>query len=72
MDVPQGDATRGLSYEELVRELEQVPLTQLPSLLFKVIELCVQQQVFREGGLERMVARAKEKAETANGGSDRS
>jgi len=50
-------------YEELEQQLQRVPLTWLPGLLYTLVTVCVRQQIFQEGGLVRTVLRAKQKAE---------
>lgn len=48
------------SYGELTGWIGRVPISQLPALLCRVVELCERQKVFQEGGLERIVARVVE------------
>lgn len=56
-----------LGYEELEQQFKQVPLTWLPGLLYTLVTVCVRQRIFQEGGLVRMVLRAKQKAEGEDG-----
>ncbi len=49
-------------YEVLTGWLGRAPQTWLPALLIRIVELCVIQKVFQDGGLEKCVARSKEQA----------
>ena len=49
-------------YETLIAKLEEAPLTYLPALLIRVVQLCEDKKVFREGGLLEMVKKAQEQA----------
>lgn len=50
-----------LGYSDLERGINEAPMTYLPALLITVVQRCVRERVFQEGGLEKTVARAKEK-----------
>lgn len=51
-----------LSYDELKAQIEQAPKTWAPALLIVAVQKAVREKVFVEGGLERVVQSAKEKA----------
>lgn len=48
------------SYDELTGWLQRVPMTWLPGLLIRVVEMCVARKVFKPGGIENTVAKAIE------------
>lgn len=43
-------------YEEMTGWFQRAPMTWLPGLLIAVVQQCVLRNVFKEGGLERIVA----------------
>jgi len=43
-------------YEEMTGWFQRAPMTWLPGLLIAVVKQCVLRNVFKEGGLERIVA----------------
>ena len=49
-------------YEELSGWLQRVPMTWLPGLLIDTVKQCVVRSVFKDGGLERIVAAAIKQA----------
>ena len=61
--------TELLGYTELEQQLRQAPLTWLPGLLFTLVTVCVQRNVYQAGGLIAAVTRAQQtaEAEDANG-----
>ena len=50
------------AYDELTGWLQRVPITWLPGLLVRTVELCVIRKVFQGNGLKTVVSRAKAKA----------
>lgn len=54
---------RVLSYEAIRNEIENLPQTWCPALLFAMVRVCVRKKVFAPGGLEKIVARAKAEEE---------
>lgn len=51
-------------YEELTGWLQRVPVTWLPGLLIRVVSLCVICRVFKDGGIQKVVASTIETAGT--------
>jgi hypothetical protein len=49
-------------FSEISAWLGRVPKTWLPALLIRVVLACEHQKVFQEGGLEHVVAKAREQA----------
>jgi hypothetical protein len=47
------------SYDEISGWMGRVPKTWLPALLVRIVMLCEGNKVFQEGGLEKVVAKAK-------------
>lgn len=43
-------------YEEMTGWFQRAPMTWLPGLLIAVVQQCILRNVFKEGGLERIVA----------------
>lgn len=54
-------------YDALTGWLQRVPLTWLPDLFFRVCLFCIVRGVFQEGGMDRMIERAKQTAADPNG-----
>jgi len=54
-------------YDVLTGWLQRVPITWLPDLFFRICFLCIARGVFREGGMDRMIERAKQEAADPNG-----
>lgn len=52
-----------MDYEELVKEINNQGITKLPALLVVVVERCIHEKVFVEGGLERTVRKVIERKE---------
>lgn len=52
--------TKITSYEVIRSELEDLPQTWCPALLFVLVKTCVRKKVFQPGGLENIVKRAQE------------
>lgn len=46
-----------MDYEDLVEEIKQQGITKLPALLIVVAKQCVENGVFAEGGMERVINR---------------
>ncbi len=53
-----------LSYTEIVAAIEAAPVTWLPGLFIAVAAECEVRKVFREGGLEVIMAKVKERLKT--------
>jgi len=45
-----------ISYEDLVDEIKERPITQLPALLIVITEQCLLKKVFVDGGLLQTVS----------------
>lgn len=48
-----------MTYDELVKGIEDAPVTYLPALLITVVQACERGKVFQPGGLDKTVERAK-------------
>lgn len=53
-------------YEVLTGWLQRVPLTWLPDLFFRICLACIMRRVFQDGGMDRVIARAKNQASDPN------
>jgi hypothetical protein len=49
-------------FSEISAWIGRVPKTWLPALLIRIVKACEHQKVFQPGGLEKVVASAKEAA----------
>lgn len=54
-------------YDVLTGWLQRVPITWLPDLFFRICLFCIARGVFQDGGMDRMIDRAKHEAEDPNG-----
>lgn len=66
--IRRGDRDNQLpDYDVLTGWLQRVPLTWLPDLFFRICLACIMRGVFQEGGMERMILRAKQQATDPDG-----
>lgn len=46
-------------YETLVAQIRIAPVTQLPALLRMIVERCIRENVFSDGGMELFIRNVK-------------
>jgi hypothetical protein len=51
------------SFTEIETAINEVPVTYLPALLITVVQRCEREGVFAPGGLEKIVASAKDRVD---------